>query len=111
VSQGRSRACLTGGIELAGPSSPTTSGNAEGEIAALFLLEAEAPLRPTLWPSLSDAELGFDPDVSPGKLGPLNSAATSLLAIASACAEPRGRAPIEISGRSREGHWARLSVQ
>jgi Beta-ketoacyl synthase, N-terminal domain len=109
VSQGRSRACLTGGMELAGPSAPTPLGDAEGEIAALFLLEAS--LQPTKWPSLSDAELGFDPDASPGTLGPLDSASKSLLALASACAKPRGKTPVEIAGGSHEGHWARLSVR
>lgn len=109
VSQGRSPACLTGGIELAAPSSPVRSGDAEGEIAALFLLEAS--LRPTRWPRLCDAELGFDPDACPGIHGPLDSAATSLLALASACAGPRGKRPVEIAGRSSEGHWARFSVQ
>jgi len=105
VGQGRSRACITGGVELPGRGQPTVLGDSEGEIAALFLLEpsAEASGRPTI----SDAELGFDPEA----LDRSDSPTATLLALASACAEPRAIGPVEIAGRSREGHWARLSVR
>jgi Beta-ketoacyl synthase, N-terminal domain len=109
VSQGRSRACLTGGVELAGPRFQAVSGDAESEIAALFLLEASA--EQTRWPVLGDAELGFDPDIEAGAAPRWDAASTSLLALASACAEPTRRAPIAIAGRSHEGHWARFSVR
>lgn len=103
VGEGRSRACITGGVELPGKLRLTS---AEGELAALFLLEPSATVG--RWPSITDAELGF----GPSSLGePPASATTTLLRLASACAEPRAATSVEISGRSPEGHWARFRLQ
>jgi len=109
VGQGRSHACITGGVELAGRSHQPVSSESEGEIAALFLLEpspAEAH-----WPSISDGELGFDSDVSASDTDPSTSPTGTLLTLARACAEPQGQAATEIACRSREGHWARFRVR
>jgi len=107
VGKGRSRACIAGGVEL--PGTRLGLGDAEGELAALFLLEPSATAGH--WPSITGAELGFDPE-RPSNLGePFASATTTLLRMASACADPRAATPIEISGRSPEGHWARFHLQ
>jgi Beta-ketoacyl synthase, N-terminal domain len=103
VSQGRSRACITGGFELGGLRTRAVEG--EGDVAVLFLLEASE--HPTRWTKVSNAELGFDPDAA-AVVGALDSPLNSLLALASACADLERPTPIEIAGRSREGYWARI---
>lgn len=104
VRQGRSRACVTGGFELGGSRIQAGEGQREDEVAALFLLEASE--HRARWPSVSDAELGFDPDAQVGEA--MDSSLNSLLALASACADLQRPTPIEISGRSRDGYWARI---
>jgi hypothetical protein len=109
VSEGRSRACITGGVELAGPGRQALRGEPEAEIAALFLLESSPD--PGRCPSLGDAELGFDPEPPANVAGRWDSPTTTLLTLASACAERSGNTLIEIAGRSREGYWARFYVR
>jgi hypothetical protein len=108
VSRGDSRACITGGMEISAPAHQAAEELA-GEVAALFLLESSMP--PTPWPRLGDAELGFEPTAAASVASGPDSATSTLLALASACAERRETSAIEIAGRSREGHWARLCVQ
>ncbi len=105
VSQGRSRACITGGVELEG----RNSAKSEGEIAALFLLEPSSD--EAHWPSVSNGALGFDPGLSASDTDQTASPTATLLALARACAEPRGRTAVEFTSRSREGHWARFQVR
>ncbi len=105
VGRGESRACITGGVELAGPAHHPASEEPTREVVALFLLES-SPL-PSAWPKLGDAELGFEPAAVSGG----DCATETLLALATACVERRGPHPVEVRAQSREGHWARLRVQ
>jgi len=106
---GESRACITGGVELAGPAHHLASGEQLREVAALFLLES-SPF-PSAWPRLSDAELGFEPVATVGNVAGGDCATETLVALAIACVERGEPHPVEVSAHSREGHWARLSVQ
>jgi len=106
VAQGRARACITGGIELGGWSSP--SGAKEGEFVALLLLESSENKK--LWPNVSSAELGFSHDDS-GNAVASSSPMTTLLSLVSACAERGSQTPFEVSGRSSEGYWARVRCE
>jgi hypothetical protein len=99
IRQGRSRACLTGGTEL-GAVAPN------GEIAALFLLEASEST--AHWPCLSGAEFGFDPERAATDGDSSESPMVGLLALASACADRERQETIEITGTSSEGYWATL---
>jgi len=98
VGQGRSAACLCGGVEMG------RSSSEGGEIAALFLLEAGSPLGNG--PHLSEAAVGF---ASLPGLPPLESPLDTLLSLASACAGT-GQ-DLAVAGRSEEGYWARLRVE
>ena len=109
VGRGESRACITGGVELAGPLHRQPSEEPLREVAALFLLEAST--FPSAWPRLSDAELGFEPVANVGDAAGGDCATDSLLALATACVERREPHLVEVSAHSREGHWARLRVQ
>lgn len=110
VGRGMSAACITGGVELAGAAQPTTaSEEPSGEVAALFLLES-SPL-PSTWPTLSEAELGFEPGVPMDDEDDGDRATETLLAFATACVQSNGANPLEVQARSREGHWARLRLQ
>jgi hypothetical protein len=105
VGQGRSHACIAGGIELGGQGRSDLS-HAEGEVAALFLLEPAAA--PTQWPRLSDAAVGFDPQASTRGGASMDSPMVTLAALAAACADAEKQASVEIAGRSQEGYWARV---
>ncbi len=109
LGRGESRACITGGVELAGPGHHPASEEPLREVAALFLLES-SPF-PSAWPRLSDAELGFEPGATVGGVGAGDCATETLLALATACVERREPHPVEVKAHSREGHWARLRVQ
>jgi 3-oxoacyl-(acyl-carrier-protein) synthase len=104
VAKGRSQACITGGVEVGG-----VTTRAIGEIAALFLLEPANDSTP--WPVLSDAEMGFDTQATAGGEGPSDSAVTTLLALASACADQEALAAVEIEAASPEGYWARIRTR
>jgi hypothetical protein len=109
VGQGRSPACIAGGMELSGQLRRLGPDAAEGEVAALFLLEPSTSSG--RWPHITEAHLGYD-SAGTGRAGsPPDSATTTMLAVASACAGPRGSKPSEITGRSPEGHWARFCLQ
>lgn len=105
VGQGRSPACIAGGVELSGH---RLSGlpHSEGEVAALFLLEPAST--PTQWARLSDVAVGFDPVPPPVGDPSMGSPMATLCALASACVGPERQASVEIAGRSREGYWARV---
>jgi hypothetical protein len=109
VGQGRSQACITGGMELSGQLRHLGLADAEGELAALFLLEPSTSSG--RWPHITGAQFGFDAASPEGARKPPDSATSTMLALASACAEPRGSKPCEIAGRSPEGHWARFCLQ
>jgi hypothetical protein len=102
VAHGRSQACLSGGIEVGGRAGPNAG---EAEVAALFLLEPAAAR--CAWPTIAEAELGFEPEATAGT----DSATTTLLALASACGAAQLEKTTEIAGHSREGHWARVRLR
>jgi hypothetical protein len=109
VTRGESLACITGGVELVEPAAQAVAEEPASEVAALFLLEPSTlPLR---GPTIGDTELGFEPTAPARDTGKSASPIETLLSLASACVERRETSPIEITGRSREGHWARLRVQ
>jgi hypothetical protein len=104
VGQGRASACLTGGFELGLPVG-SLPGHPPGELMALFLLEpgtssSDGPL-------LSEPALGFDSEWAAPGAAPVDSAST-LLALAAACADVEKRTAVEIAGRSLEGYWAHV---
>jgi hypothetical protein len=107
VGQGRSHACIAGGIELGGTRRGAVS-QGEGEVAALFLLEPAAPGAP--WAHLSDAAFGFDPQASALGDLPLASPMRTLLALARACGDTMKQAPVDIAAHSQEGYWARVRI-
>lgn len=108
VGRGDAPACITGGVEL-GRTGALEGENSRGEIAALFLLESSS--KGSHWPTLSSAELGFEPDAPSCDVRDEDSAMSTLVGLASACVGRRETSPIQIEGRAAEGHWARLHVQ
>jgi hypothetical protein len=107
VGQGRSRACIAGGIELGGTGRGALS-HGEGEVAALFLLEPAAPGAP--WAHLSDATVGFDPQATGLGDQPLASPLDTMVALARACGDERKQASVEMAAHSQEGYWARVRI-
>lgn len=105
VGQGRSRACIAGGIELGGTGRAAVP-HGEGEVAALFFLEPAASGAP--WAHLSDAAVGFDPPASDLGDEALVSPVRTLVALARACGEALKQASVEIAAHSQEGYWARV---
>ncbi len=105
VGQGRSRACIAGGMELGGAGRGAVSFG-EGEVAALFLLEPAAPGAP--WAHFGDAAVGFDPPAPKRGVEASASPMRTLLALAAACGNPMKQTSAEIAAHSQEGYWARV---
>ncbi|HXN41731.1 MAG TPA: beta-ketoacyl synthase N-terminal-like domain-containing protein [Myxococcaceae bacterium] len=104
VAAGRSRACLTGGIEML----PATKSEATSppDFIALFLLET--PAEGNRYPLLHQWDVGFGEPTLPS-IRPVGSSELSTLCSVASAAQ-RGAGIQEISGSSVEGYWARLSM-
>jgi len=106
VAAGRSRACLTGGMEML---PATKSGTiSPPDFIALFLLETAAP-EDNRYPLLHQWDVGFG-EATPPSIRPVGSSELSTLCSLASSAR-RGAGIHEISGSSAEGYWARLSLR
>jgi Beta-ketoacyl synthase, N-terminal domain len=108
VAEGRANACITGGVELGLPGGSVLPP-AEGELAALFLLEPETAS--AQGPILSDAAVGFDVEFPGRQPAHRDSPMSTLLALAAACGDSAKRTAVEITGHSEDGGWARVRVR
>jgi len=105
VAAGRSRACLTGGMEIL---PATKSGTiSPPDFIALFLLETAAP-EDNRYPLLHQWDVGFG-EATPPSIRPVGSSELSTLCSLASSAR-RGAGIHEVSGSSVEGYWARLSI-
>jgi hypothetical protein len=107
VGEGHASACITGGVELGLPAGSALQP-AEGEVAALFLLEPGTDSGPG--PLLSEAAVGFDAELPAPRAASRDSPMSTLLALAAACGDDEKRTAVEIAGHSPEGYWARVRV-
>lgn len=105
VAAGRSRACLTGGMEML-PAKTSGASSPPPDFIALFLLEAAA--KDNRFPLIHHWEVGFGGPVPPLSRPVGRSELSALCSLASAAR--RGAGIHEISGSSPEGYWARLSI-
>jgi hypothetical protein len=92
IAAGRSRACLTGGMEM--------------DFIALFLLETAAD--DNRYPPLHQWDVGFGEPIPPSIRPVGASELSTLCSLASAARRIAGIQ--EVSGSSAEGHWASLSI-
>ncbi len=104
VAAGRSRACLTGGMEML----PTTKSGASSppDFIALFLLEPAA--EDNRYPLIHQWDVGFGEPLPPSSRPVGRSELSALCSLASAARQGAGIQ--EICGSSAEGYWARLTI-